>query len=135
MRYLLYQLGLLTGVLGAAVALAYSPIAARWGPGGTQSLWAAAWIVAAPAALAALPLSLALTWWRQHAPQVAFAGTAIRLLGVGALALIYESLARPALAPFLTSLLVLYLALLLAETILVVFLVGRVFPRRAPRTE
>jgi hypothetical protein len=67
--------------------------------------------------------------------MVAFAGTAIRLLATGGLAVAYQAFGPVHVPSFLVCLLVLYLLLLVVETLLIVYLVVRVFPRQAPKPE
>jgi hypothetical protein len=82
-----------------------------------------------------VPLGVAATYWPAHAPLVALAGTGIRLLGTAFAALAYQTLAQPLLAPFLFSLLVLYLGLLLVETGLIVYILVRVQPKPMSKPE
>jgi hypothetical protein len=135
MKYTLLQVGILLAVVAAALAVGLRPAAERWGPLGVQSLYAAATISLLGAVLAAVPLGVTMTYWRQHAPMVAFAGTAIRLLATGGLAVAYQAFGHVHVPSFLVCLLVLYLLLLVVETLLIVYLVVRVFPRQAPKPE
>ena len=135
MKYMLLQVLVLTVIVGGAVALGRGAVLNRWGPDGLASLHAAAVIALGAALLAAIPLGLAAAYWRQHAPLTAFAGTAIRLLVTGALAVGYQVMGRPHLDSFLVCLLAIYLLLLLAETVLIVYIVRRVYPRSAPKPE
>jgi hypothetical protein len=133
MRYVLVQIIVLAGLVGAARWLGRGLVLARWGPAGLAALDAAAVIVLAGALLAALPVGLAAGYFRTYLPQVAFAATAIRLLATGALALAWEVFGRPHLEAFLYCLLALYLLLLAAETGLVAYLArpGRDAARRS----
>lgn len=125
MKYALLQIGLLTAVVALVAAGAYHAVATRWGGAGVTSLSVAALICWVAALLAAVPLSLAATYWREYIGQAAFAGTAIRLLVTGTLAVAYQMFAVVHLASFLACLLVLYLVLLAAETTLAVVLIKR----------
>ena len=135
MKYALLQLGVLTAIIVAAVLGGAGVAADRWGAAGVRSLYAAAWIVWVAAILGALPLGIAAAHWPEQAPLVAFAGTAVRLLGTGAGALVYQTIAQPHLVSFLAALLVLYLALLAVETGLIVYIVLRVCPKRPARPQ
>lgn len=135
MKYTLIQVGVLTAVVALAVASGHGVVASRWGPGGVSSLYAAAVICLSAALLAALPLGLAATYWQVYAPQVAFAGTAIRLLGTVSLGFAYQVLASPHRMSFLVCMLGLYLVLLVVETALIVWIVRRVFSKQVTETE
>lgn len=135
MKYTALQIVILAAVVALAVLLAEAPVAGRWGAVGMQALHAAAVICLVAAVAAAIPLGLAATYWRQYAPQVAFAGTAIRLLGTAALGLGYQSLANPHLPSFLTCLFGVYITLLVVETVLIVYIVKRVYPKQASEGE
>ncbi len=135
MRYVGIQLAVLAGTIGAVAALARGAVAARWGAGGLDSLWVALTISAIPALMVIVPVGLAVVYWPRYAPQVAFGGTVVRLLGTGVLALGYQAWAAPHLASFLACLLVAYLALLLAETICIVLIVARAVRNSAPQVK
>lgn len=135
MKYAILQVVVLTTVVAASVAAGHGSVADWWGPPGVTALRAAAIICLIGAVLGAVPLAIVATYWRQHAPMTAFAGTAIRLLVTGALSLGYQSFAQPALTPFLTCLLVIYLLLLLAETALIVYIVRCVLAKPTPKSE
>lgn len=135
MKLTLIQVVVLSITVALTVAIARGTVAAYWGPEGTRCLHAAALICWLGAVLAALPLGMAATWAPQQAPMAAFAGTAIRLLVTGGLALAYQMWAQPQLASFLACLLVLYLVLLLIETGLIVWIVLRVFSRPVSRPQ
>lgn len=135
MRYLLIQVGVLTAVVLAVVALGRGYCLAWWGPAGGASLTAAAWIAWAGAVIAVVPFALAVALWREMAAQAAFAGTAVRVLATGGAALAYQAVAHPHLESFLASLLVLYLALLAVETTLLVLIGRRLFARPAAKSQ
>ena len=135
MKYTALQMVVLAAVVALVVLIAEAPVAGHWGAVGTQALHAAALICLAAALAAAIPLGLAATYWRQYAPQVAFAGTAIRMLGTAALGLAYQTLADPHLPSFLTCLFGVYITLLLVETVLIVYIVKRVYPQKASEGE
>lgn len=135
MKYAMLQVVVLTAVVAACVAIGHGRAAEWWGPAGVSALHAAAIICLCGAVLGAVPLAIVTTYWRQHAPMTAFAGTAIRLLVTGALSLGYQSCAHPALTPFLACLLVIYLVLLLAETALIVYMVLCVLAKPIAKSE
>ena len=132
MKYLLFQVGVLTAVIVLIVAVGRGPVIRAWGPAGLASLHAAAVICLVGALLAAIPLGLAATYWPAYAPHVAFAGTAVRLLSSAGLALAYQTYAQPALSAFLACLAGIYLLLLFVETGLIVYIVRRVSVKKAP---
>lgn len=135
MKYTLIQVGVLTAVVALTVGGGHGVVASRWGSAGVSSLYAAAVICLTAALLAAVPLGLAATYWQVYAPQVAFAGTAIRLLGTVSLGFAYQLLANPHGMSFLICMLGLYLVLLAVETALIVWIVRRTFSRQPTRTE
>ncbi|MCK4341034.1 MAG: hypothetical protein KAY37_04845 [Phycisphaerae bacterium] len=135
MKYVLLQIGVLTAVVALAVAIGHGPVVQRWGPAALTSLYAAAAICLAMALLAAVPLGLTATYWHEYTPQVAFAGTGVRLLGTLAAGFAYQTFGSPERASFLACLLGIYLLLLLAETGLIVYIISRVNVRRAPDAE
>jgi len=127
MKYAIVLTLVLLAVTVLTVLVVRGPIAGRWGEAGVRSLNVSAVICAIAAVLAAIPLGLTMTYWRQYAPQAAFGGTAVRLLVTGALALGYQTFADVHLTSFLASLLALYMSLLVVETLMTVLLVRRVF--------
>jgi hypothetical protein len=134
-KYALLQVAVLTAVGLLATALGKGLVIRVWGPVGVTSLYASTVICLIAAVLAAIPLGLVATYRRAYAPHVAFAGTAIRLVATAALGLGYQLYARPDLASFLVCLALLYALLLLVETLLVVFIVLRVFADRSRGVE
>jgi hypothetical protein len=134
MKFALLQSVVLTAAVALLVVAGQGPVAARWGAPGVAALHASAVICLGAALLAAIPLGLTATYWRAAAPQVAFAGVAIRLLVTGGVALAYQTLAQPNLTAFLTCIVPIYLVLLLVETLFIVFIVSRVL-RQTRRPE
>ncbi len=124
-KYALIQAGVLVGVVAVTVACGYGLTVAKWGPAGVASLQAAAVICLIAALLAAVLLGVVATYWPAYVGQAAFAGTAVRLLVTGALAIGYQVFADVHLTSFLAWLLALYLLLLLAETVVAVVVVRR----------
>jgi hypothetical protein len=135
MKYALLQVAVLTAVGVLAAALGKGLATRVWGPAGVTSLYASTVICLIAGVLAAIPLGLVATYRRTYAPHVAFAGTAIRLLVTAGLGLAYVLLARPEPMSFVVCIGAVYLLLLLAETVLIVYIVLRVFTRNAPGAE
>ena len=128
MKCALLQVAVLTAVVIAAAACGHGLTATKWGPAGVASLQAAAIICLIAALLAAVLLGVVATYWPAYVGQAAFAGTAVRLLVTGALAIGYQVFADVHLTSFVAWLLILYLLLLLAETVLAIVLVRRRLP-------
>lgn len=125
MKCALLQAAVLTAVVIVAAACGYGLTVTKWGPAGLGSLQAAAIICLIAALLAAVPLGVVATYWPTYVGQAAFAGTAVRLLVTGALAIGYQVFVDVHLTSFLAWLVVLYLLLLLAETVWAVVVVRR----------
>ncbi len=135
MKYTLLQIGGLTVVVALLLLFAHGPVESRWGADGVRSLRGASVLCWAAALLAAIPAGLATAYWRQFAPQVALAGTVVRLLVTGALALAYYVFGDIHLESFLACVLANYLALLLAETVFIVYMVRVVFVDQSKDTQ
>jgi len=135
MKYTFLQIVVLTAGVALAVGLGRGLAAERWGRPGVAALYAAAVICLVGGVLAAIPLGVVATYWPQHAPMTAFGATAIRLLVTGALAIGYEEFVEPPLTPFLACILAIYLLLLVAETVLIVTIVRRVYAPHPPHAE
>ncbi len=135
MRYAAFQVAVLVAVVGGLVLLGQPAVAGRWGPDGVAAFRAAAVIALSAAILAAVPLGLAATHWPSAAPQVAFAGTAIRLLVTAGLGLAYQAWAAPPRVAFLSCLLALYLVLLAVETAMIIVIVRRALAKPVAKTE
>lgn len=131
MRYAAVQVVVLCGLVALAVALALGPVERAWGPDGRTGLLAAAAIGLGVALVAAIPVGLVATYHPQHAAMVAFASTAVRLLGTAGLGLGYQMVARPAWTPYAACLTGVYLVLLVAETALIALIVPRGLARLA----
>ncbi len=131
MRLVLIQVVLLTALVGLFAALARGPVVEWWGAAGQTALFAAAAACWVGAVIAAVPLGLIATYRPGWVAQAAFAGTAVRMLVTGGLALGYQAVAEVHLTAFLTCLLVGYLTLLAAETGLAVVLIRRALERPA----
>ena len=127
MKYTLLQIVVLAAVVALVYVCVYGPVESKWGVEGLGSLRVAAVLCLIGALLAAVPAGLAATYWRRYAPQVALAGTAVRLLVTGALSLVYQVFVDVHLVSFLACILFYYLALLVAETVLIVYMVRVVF--------
>jgi hypothetical protein len=134
-KYVLLQIVVLTVIVLAGVAVAHQPVRVHWGESAVVSLRAAALICWVVAVLAAVPVGLAATYWRAHTAMVAFAGTAVRLLGTAGAGLAYQLIFDPPHEVFLGCLLANYLLLLLAETGLIVYIVSRAAPPDASPSE
>jgi hypothetical protein len=135
MKYAALQVAILVAVVAGLTALGQPAVTHRWGLDGVAALHAAALISLVAAVLAAVPLGLAATYWRSAAPQVAFAGTAVRLLVTGGLGLAYQAWADPQRVSFLSCLLAFYLVLLTVETAMIIFIVRRALAKPAPKIE
>jgi hypothetical protein len=135
MKYAVIQVAILVAVVAGLAAVGQPAVARRWGLDGVASLHAAALISLVAAVLAAVPLGLAATYWRKSAPQVAFAGTAIRLLGTAGLGLGYQAWSDPHRVAFLSCLLAFYLVLLAVETVMIIVIVRRALAKPASKIE
>jgi hypothetical protein len=122
----------LVGVVALAVGIGYAPTLARWGAAGIASMWAAAVICLAAAGAAAVSLTLVALRWRSYVGQAALGGTVIRLLVTGLLAVGYQLWTPVHLRSFLLWLLVLYLLLLVVETVIGVVMVRTRWQISAP---
>jgi len=111
--------------IGLTLAVGYGLTMRRWGPEGVEAMWAAAVICSVSSVLGAIPVYLAARLSPTNVGQMAFAGTAIRLLAAGALAGAYQMMASLHLKPFLSWMVVLYLLLLVIDTTFGVLLVRR----------
>ena len=120
MKLVAMNLVALLGIVALAVGIGYGPTLNRWGADGTTSLWAATAICLAAAGTAALVVAIVVLKWPAHAVQVGLAGTTIRLLLTMFLGLGYQLWADPHLSSFLAWLLILYLLLLVVETLVTV---------------
>jgi len=134
-KYVLLQLGVLIGAALLLVGLGRSLAVRMWGPAGAASLDAAAGICLAAAALATLPVGLAVGYRRTYAPYAALAGTVIRLLTTAALAIGYQALVPVHRASFFGCLLAIYLMLLIIETGLSIGILLRVDARPHGKSE
>jgi hypothetical protein len=135
MRYALVQIGVLTGIIGLLVVLGRGIADGYWGTSGSEALMAAGVICWIAAVLAALPIGWTATHHPEHTAPVALAGTGIRLLGTAAIGLGYQFVAQPNRTAFMACILVVYMAALLAETIMIVYIVQRVPASTASKTE
>jgi len=124
MKLVAVNLIALVGIVAIAVGIGYTPTRVRWGAEGTGSMWAAVVICLSAALAAALPLLIVALRWPAYVGQAAFGGTAMRLLLTGLLAVGYQVVWTDVhLRSFLTWLLVLYLLLLVVETVIGVVMV------------
>jgi len=123
----------LAGVVALAVGLGYAPTRGRWGLEGLASMWAAAAICLAAAVAAALPLLIVGSRSPTYVGQAALGGTVMRLLLTGLLGVGYQLWTNVHLKSFLTWLTVLYLSLLVVETVMSLVIVRTRW--RAPATE
>ncbi|MCH7720009.1 MAG: hypothetical protein IH988_03340 [Planctomycetes bacterium] len=119
------QVGLLFAVAAVAVACGFGPTQTKWGDVGLQSLRAATVICLVAAVVAAVPLGIAAKWWPTYLAHAVFAGTAIRPLVTGSLAIAFQVFGDVHLKSFLLWLVVLYLSLMVAETAFGIVLVRR----------
>ncbi len=131
MKLVLIQVTLLTAIVGLFAALARDPVVGRWGAAGQDALFAAAAACWVGAVVAAVPLGVIATCRPAWVARAAFAGTAVRMLVTGGLALGYQVLVDVHLTAFLLCLLIGYLILLAAETGLAVVLIRRALLRPA----
>ncbi len=133
MRLILLQIGAVVATVALVAIVADSPVSRAWGSVGTAALLSSAWISLIAGLLAIAPLGAALLWAPKLVPQLAFAGTAVRLIVTGTLAVAWQALTNVHLNAFLTCLTVFYLTLLVVETTLTVIAVrGTLTP---PATE
>ena len=123
MKLVAVNLVALVGVVAIAVGIGHSPTLGRWGPAGIPSMWAAAVICLAAAVVAALTAAVVALRWPTYVGQAALAGTVIRLLLTGLLAVGYQLSTDVHLQSFLAWLLILYLLLLAVETVVAVVMV------------
>lgn len=133
MKYTLLQIGVLAAVVAAVVGLGRGLAAHFLGPAGVTALYAAAVICFGVSVVAAIPIGLTARYRPLYVAQVAFAGTGVRLLGTAAVGLGYQLTVKPDLLAFSSCLVAVYLPLLVAETVLVVYIVSRALPREAPQ--
>jgi len=131
MKLALIQVTLLTALVGLFAAIARDPVVGRWGAAGQSALFAAVVVCWGGAVVAAVPLGVVATYRPAWVAQAAFAGTAVRMLVTGGLALGYQLLVDVHLTAFLLCLLIGYLILLAAETGLAVVLIRRALVRPA----
>ncbi|MCP4593188.1 MAG: hypothetical protein GY842_20825 [bacterium] len=132
MKLVAVNLLALIGVVVAALALGYRPTEGRWGAEGLASMWAAAVICLAAGVASAVPVAVVGLSRPTYVGQAALAGTGIRLALTAFLALGYQSWTAVHLSSFLTWLLILYLLLLAAETIISVTIVRALWRAPAP---
>ncbi|MBU0637251.1 MAG: hypothetical protein KKB50_00145 [Planctomycetes bacterium] len=125
MKIVAVQVGVLLAVVIVVVAIGYVPTQSAWGADGVASLRAATVICLTAALAATALLAAAVRWWPAYAGQAAFAGTTVRLLVTGVLAIAYQVLADVHVHSFLVWLLALYLPLMAVETVFGVLLVRR----------
>lgn len=125
MKFALLQSVVLAAVVVATGMALRGPAESWWGAAGVTALHVAASITLATAILAATLFGLALAYRPTLAPQAAFAGTAVRLLGTMMLAVAVQVLMDVQLDALLTCLVVFYLTLLVFETGLAVVLLRR----------
>lgn len=128
MKLALIYIAALAAVGAALLALGDRPTRARWGEPGAASMRAAVAMCLAAAVFAAVPVAVAAARKSPATPQVCLAGTAIRLLITGLLALAYQARGDVHLRSFLAWLVIAYLSFLAAETLLTVVVVRRRWP-------
>lgn len=128
MKLVFAYLGLLVVTAAIVAALGYRPTRDAWGESGIHSLWAANGICLAGALVAAVPVAWLASRKSPHTPQACLAGTVIRLLVSGGLAMGYQARANVHLRSFLIWLLGAYLALLAVETVFNVIVIRRYWP-------
>ncbi len=133
MKLAAVNLLVLAGVVALAVGLGYAPTRGRWGPEGLASMWAAAVICLAAAVAAVLPLIIVGFRSPTYVGQAALGGTVIRLLLTGLLGVGYQLWTDVHLKSFLAWLTVLYLLLLVVETVMSLVIVRTRW--RAPATD
>jgi hypothetical protein len=124
----LIYIAALLAVAAALLALGSSPTVARWGAPGIASMRAAVGMCFIAAVIAAIPVAVLAARRSPAAPQACLAGTVIRLLITGLLALLYQSREPVHLRSFLAWLVIAYLSFLTVETILTVVVVRRRWP-------
>ena len=123
MKLVAVNLVALVGVVAIAVGIGYGPTSGRWGPAGLASMWAAVVICLGAAVAGALPVALVGLWWRSYVGHAAIGGMVIRLLLTGSLALGCQHWGDVHLRSCLAGMVVLYLFLLVVETVIGVVIV------------
>ncbi len=132
MKLALAYVGILIVAVEAAVAIGYRPTVNTWGPTGLRSMWAAAGACLIGAVVAACPAALLASRRSPQTGLVCLAGTGVRLALTGGFAIAYQLFAEVHLRSFLAWLAVLYLLLLVIETMGGVLLVRRAMPVNKP---
>ena len=125
MKLTLFYIGALLALAAAALAIGQRPTQEHWGAAGVVSMRAAVGICGVAAIIAAAPIAVAAARKSPSTPQVCLAGTVIRLLITGVLALLYQMSGEVHLISFLSWLVIAYLSFLAAETGLTVMVVRR----------
>ena len=125
MKLALIYIGALLAVAAAALAIGQRPTRERWGSAGVASMRAAVGMCLVAAVIAAVPIAVAAARKSPSTPQICLAGTVVRLLITGALALLYQMRGDVHLISFLLWLVIAYLSFLAGETTLTVMVVRR----------
>lgn len=133
MKWIVLQIIAVAGLIAIAMWLGDAPTRARWGEDGAASMWTAAGICALASVAAIAPAAVAWLMAPKYLAQTVLAGTAIRILVTGGLALLYQAFTKAHLPSLLVWLLSLYLPLLAVETISNVMLVRAAQPRTTGR--
>lgn len=123
MKWIIIETLAVAVVIVTAIGLGQEPTRARWGAPGVASMWAATWMCVAASIAAVAPVVLIAAFVPKYLAQTVLAGTAIRILVTGGLALLYQMSVDEHLPSLLTWLLVLYLPLLAVETFANVMLI------------
>ncbi len=125
MKLALIYVGTLFAVATLAVLIGASPTQAHWGPSGIESMKFAVGMCLIAAFVAAIPALMGAALRSSQTPMLCLAGTVIRLLVTGMLAMGYQTFFTVHLRSFLFWLLIAYLAFLAVETGFSVYIVRR----------
>lgn len=123
MKLALIYVAALLAVAAGAVLLGQGPALAHWGQPGLESLRFAVGICLIAALVAAIPALMGAALRSAQTPMLCLAGTVIRLMVTGILALAYQSFFSVHLRSFLFCLLIAYMAFLALETGFSVYIV------------